>query len=156
MVIKAKTSDLKNILADKDSRKSLVEQIVERLWKIEKESENRISKKGLADTLIRYVGSTYNCYPGNLWSGCHLLAFFFALAGFRKVPGLMFYEAMEKLIAHCQGFCPEKNKYVLFIADHWEAETYQKWHYNISRIKEKITLDFWLITGHKVSLIEVD
>ncbi len=81
-----------------------------------------------------------NCYPSNRKGGCKRVAYFISLKSKRYAIGgghLTFRKALERLVQHMQGSCPEITEVAILLSDSWDAEVLDDWHNNIETINRQ-------------------
>jgi hypothetical protein len=90
-----------------------------------------------------------NCYPGMPSNQCFDTAYFFALGKpyIRTKRGNYTCRiAIEKVVLHMQGYCPDKTRYAILVTDNWDKNAYDYWYYNLQRIKGKAYMEAYLVT----------
>ena len=101
-----------------------------------------------------------NIYPSTHYGDCCDMAFFVSLTlpsnGADRGGGhLSCRKAIEKLVQHMQGYCPEKTKTAVFITDRWNPAAYEDWKENILRIKANAHVEAYLLIGRNVSKLKI-
>jgi hypothetical protein len=121
---------------------------VEDIIKGEVESKHQPSNTGSIKSPRGNSGS-YNLYPSSLRGDCCDLAVFISLtcpAYTRGQGHLDFGPAIEKIVQHCQGYCPEITKDAVFITDSWNPSIVYQWRANLENIQSKIHLEIYLLS----------
>jgi len=120
-----------------------------------------VTSQELEKIVSKLVGRKFgpiNCYPGTPADKCYRLAFFISLSSPRYAKGrghLYCGEAMEKIVQHMQGSCPEQTDYAVLISDSWYAVAFDEWKPNLEQIKKKAKLAIYLMVGGRASLIKL-
>jgi hypothetical protein len=112
--------------------------------------EGGVSAGELPSMVQCSVKGGFNCYPGIPGGGCHELAVFISLTSPAYMKGrghLNFREAIEKLIQHTQGICPDKTEEAVFITDSWDPSVIYEWRNNLKQINNQVKiLEIYLLS----------
>jgi len=138
-------------------------QVAQRLAAILDELRNQggVTAYQLPDIIKQSIGQgngDINSYPGTPGGSCCDLAFFISLStpAYAKGRGhLTCRNAMEKIVQHIQGSCYQKTRFAVLITDSWDASAYDDWRWNIENIKGHSGIEIYLISGSKVSQINI-
>jgi hypothetical protein len=59
--------------------------------------------------------------------------------------------AIEEIVKHMQGKCPDITREALFLTDYWDGAAFQSWKIILHQIQRHACLEVYLLGGKKVS-----
>lgn len=136
----------------------VVNAIVEDIFRASMEENGGISINSLGEIVVGHFGGGINCYPSTTSGVCHEIALFVSLSSNKMKKGrghLPFRVALEMVVKHMQGYCPEKTRVAILITDSWDNNVYNEWRQNIEYIKNRAHFAVYLISDRNASLLNM-
>ena len=144
---------------------NIVGRFANRLGKFRKPLEEGIHPSQIPDIIEDSIGESmgnggnqFNCYPGIPGGRCCSVAFFTSLSNpdYKRGRGhLTCRKALEKIVQHMQGSCPEKTILAVMITDSWDPEAFEDWKDNLHEISGQQYVRIFTIIGGTVSQIDI-
>jgi len=111
-----------------------------------------ITLKKLSELVKGIFGTSINLYPGTEGTACFNTAVFISIKAKGKQGHISHRNAIQTFIQH-NSSCQSKNN--IIITDHFDSQAFREWAGTIRRITSTVNLEMYLITGSKLTAIEI-